>query len=389
MGGTSAGVGEAFSPLIGIWAPTLSACEIAAVFLFPFVAIRLVSGDKSSGAAKIEMQQPLSSVARVLAKALVLVAGWLLASTAVVVAVGLWGSYGGFIYWPELATVVLGHLLNALLTIGLALAVAALAEHPATAAILTLAVTVGSWIVTFIAAVHGGVWDRVAAFTPAAMVAQFQHGLIRADVVSAVAVLVACTFAFAAIWLRTGVALRRRTAESIALAVIAACLVFVASGQTRSWDLSENRMNSFSRADEAALRQLNEPLRIEVHLAPEDPRRVDLDHRALSKLRRSVRHLDVRYSSATSIGLFEQANPNYGEIWYEARGKKAVSRAITPESVLENVYQVTGMPQPADSDEPFRGHPLPAPPRGAALIFYVLWPAVIVGFAWLANRRNS
>src|SRR5262249_3186442 len=43
LNGTAAGVGEAFSPLVGIWAPTFSACEVAAVFLLPFVAIRLVS----------------------------------------------------------------------------------------------------------------------------------------------------------------------------------------------------------------------------------------------------------------------------------------------------------------------------------------------------------
>src|SRR5438876_9861808 len=50
LNGTSAGVGEAFSPLIGVWAPTFSACEIASTFLLPFVAIGLLSGDKQSGA---------------------------------------------------------------------------------------------------------------------------------------------------------------------------------------------------------------------------------------------------------------------------------------------------------------------------------------------------
>jgi hypothetical protein len=44
------GVGEAFSPLVGVWAPTFSACELAAAFLLPFVGIRLVSGDRQSGA---------------------------------------------------------------------------------------------------------------------------------------------------------------------------------------------------------------------------------------------------------------------------------------------------------------------------------------------------
>src|SRR5262245_59624357 len=65
VNGTAAGVGEAFSPLIGIWAPTFSACELAAAFLLPFVGIRLVSGDRQSGALKIEMQHPLSPLSRI------------------------------------------------------------------------------------------------------------------------------------------------------------------------------------------------------------------------------------------------------------------------------------------------------------------------------------
>ena len=46
---------------IGIWAPTFSACELAAAFLLPFVAIRLVAGDRQSGALKLELQQPMSA----------------------------------------------------------------------------------------------------------------------------------------------------------------------------------------------------------------------------------------------------------------------------------------------------------------------------------------
>ena len=62
LNGTAAGVGEAFSPLIGVWAPTFSACELAAVFLLPFVAIRLVAGDRQSGALKLELQQRHAAV---------------------------------------------------------------------------------------------------------------------------------------------------------------------------------------------------------------------------------------------------------------------------------------------------------------------------------------
>src|SRR5271163_3512011 len=102
LNGTAAGVGEALSPLIGVWAPTFSACELAAVFLLPFVAIRLVSGDRQSGAVKLELQQGMSAFPRVMTKALILLAGWLVAMLPPLSAILLWKGYGGSIYAPEL-----------------------------------------------------------------------------------------------------------------------------------------------------------------------------------------------------------------------------------------------------------------------------------------------
>src|ERR1051326_5715900 len=106
-------------------------------------------------------------------------AGWLIAMAAPLVAVALWKLYGGVTYAPELLTIVGGHILNAGLTVALAAAAASLAEHPSTAAIVTLGVTVGTWIVNFVAAVQGGFWERAAGYTPTAMVAEFQHGARR------------------------------------------------------------------------------------------------------------------------------------------------------------------------------------------------------------------
>src|SRR5262245_18729902 len=220
LNGTAIGVGEAFSPLIGIWAPTFSACEVASAFLLPFVAIRLVSGDRQSGALKLEMQHAMPAVERVAAKALVLFAGWLVVMAAPALAIVLWRSYGGHVSVPEVTTVITGHLLNAGLTIALAAAMAAVTEHPSTAAILTLGVTVGTWILNFIAAVNGGFWERAAGYTPTAMVAAFQHGLVRLDVVLIAMVLAAAGLILAAIWLRLGEPVRGRAHESAALAAL-------------------------------------------------------------------------------------------------------------------------------------------------------------------------
>jgi ABC-2 type transport system permease protein len=388
LNGTAVGVGEAFSPLIGVWAPTFSACELAAAFLLPFVAIRLVAGDKQSGALKIEAQHPMPAFARIAAKALVLVAGWLVATAAPLLGVLLWITYGGSVYAPELGAVIAGHLLNAGLTIALAAAASVIADHPSTAAILTLGVTVGTWIVNFVAAVHGGIWERIAGYTPTAMVDAFQHGLVRLDVLLIAAVLVIAGLQLAAIWMRIGAPMRQRALASIGLAAATTAAIFVCAMARPSWDLSENRGNSFPVSDEAALRAIHTPLRIEVHLAPEDPRRADLDHRALSKLRRVMPNVRIDYVSATSIGMFEQTNPNYGEIWYEMSGTRVTSRVTTAEGVLESIYDVAGLEAPAaENEDEFRGHPLAHPPAGAPIVFYVAWPLAVAVLAFVQSRR--
>jgi hypothetical protein len=202
------------------------------------------------------------------------------------------------------------------------------------------------------------------------------------------AALVLSGLGFAGIWQRLGVAVRRRVSESIALGALAAAVIFACTFATPSWDLSESRSNSFSEADEEALTQIRIPLRIEAHLAPEDPRRSDLERRALSKLRRVMPKLQVEYISATSIGLFEQTSAHYGEIWYDLGGRRTMSRVTSAEGVLETVYSLAGMTPPVENEEDvFRGHPLAVPPKGAATVFYGIWPAAVVAGAFLTRRR--
>jgi hypothetical protein len=181
--GTSAGVGEALSPLVGVWAPTFSACELAAVFLLPFVAIRLVAGDRQSGALKLELQRGMSPFARIAAKAAILLAGWMVAMLPPLSDILLWTSYGGSVYAPELATLTLGHVLNAGLTIALAAAMAT------------------------------------------------GHRAHRAGADSA-------GLGFAAVWMRLSAAASRRVYDSIGLGLLAAAAIFACAFCPVSWDTS-------------------------------------------------------------------------------------------------------------------------------------------------------
>jgi hypothetical protein len=189
------------------------------------------------------------------------------------------------------------------------------------------------------------------------------------------------------VWMRLGVPVRKRVYESVAIAVLAVTGIAVGSFANVSWDASESRANSFPEPDEEALKKIPGKLVIEVHLASEDPRRVDLEAHALSKLRRTMRNVEVRYVAATSIGIFEQASEGYGEIRYELNGRRAISRATTAESVLESIYAVAQVKPPVESDEDtFRGHPLAKAPKGAEILFYLLWPVVFFGGAILTRR---
>jgi ABC-2 type transport system permease protein len=322
------------------------------------------------------------------AKALVLGFGWLLAGVPIVLAGILWTSYGGSLYTPEIGSLALGHLLNAGMVIALAGAAASLSEHPSTAAILVLAFTVGAWVLGFVAAFEGGLWEQIASYTPSEMLQAFRRGLVRLDLILAAIVLVAASLVLAAVWMRLGVAFRRRVGESLLVVAIAGALGFAASFARASWDVSENERNSFGASTSALLATITAPLKIETHLAPEDPRRFDLEQQTFNKLRRTMPNVTVEYVSGTSTGLFEQASEHYGEIWYDLGGKRTVGRATTTDSVLDAIYELAGIKAPDEGGAGHRGHPLAAQPTGAVPLFYIAWPLAVLCLGFFVQRRR-
>jgi len=183
-----------------------------------------------------------------------------------------------------------------------------------------------------------------------------------------------------------------RASRILATGALVVVMTVAAAGVANvraSWDLSENRRNSFSRADEAALQQIKEPLHISVNLAPEDPRLTDLEQNVLKKLRRNLDDVRVDYAAASQTGLFEGADDHYGEIWYEMRGQRVMDRSTIEQVVLEHVYQLAGVAAPAAEEDDFPGYPLAPSARGAAWMFYGLWPALTILFWWLTRRERN
>lgn len=61
----------------------------------------------------------------------------------------------------------------------------------------------------------------------------------------------------------------------------------------------------------------------------------------------------------------------------------------TAEGALETIYDLAGVKPPVEKDDEIvRGHPLAVAPKGAAVVFYGIWPAAIVAGAFFIWRKR-
>jgi hypothetical protein len=304
-------------------------------------------------------------------------------------AVALWMSYGGGVSVPELLVVILGHGLIAALTILVGLALAAATDHPSTAAIVALAITIGTWMLDFAAAVYGGLWERAAQYTPAAFISMFQHGLVQVNAVAAATSMAAGAVAITVVWIRPGTRTSRRVLGTARLLAVLALTVLAASQLQGSWDASETRVNSFAEPVQEAIERVVQPIRVEVHLAPQDARRAAFDRGPLAKLRRIRPDTAVSYVAGTSTGLYEQAAPGYGEIRYSLDGRTVTTRAVTDDALAESVLSLAGITETDEQESIYRGRPLAATPVMAPALFFAVWPALVAGLWLFTARRHS
>jgi ABC-2 type transport system permease protein len=166
------------SPFDGILVPTLGGFYLAITLLFPFIAIRLVASEKASGGLQLLVQLPYRLTDLVGAKFIALTVAWLVALIPVLSALVGWVFLGGHLDIRETSTLLLGHLLYAALIGAISFLAAALAEGGATAAILALAVTLGSWVLDFAALDRGGVSSVLASLSLTSLLRPFEQGLL-------------------------------------------------------------------------------------------------------------------------------------------------------------------------------------------------------------------
>jgi ABC-2 type transport system permease protein len=386
-GQDSPALASSLSPLDGVLVPTFGGLYLVATLLFPFVAIRTLGREKESGALALLVQLPYRVPTLVLAKMAAIFGAWLAAVTCTASTLAVWLALHGHLYIPETLNLVIGHLLYGLLIGAIALFSASISESAATAAIITLAFSIGSWVLDFALAGQPGVLGWISRLSLTQTLRAFEQGLLSAGLVLGIVAAIGSFAALAAVWLHPGVPVSTKVIRSMACVAIAAAVIALSTQVALSVDVTEDRRNSFPAADQRALAELREPLIITVHLAPEDPRYVDLRRNVLAKLERAMPHISIRLAASGQSVIGSASDEAYGEIEYSYAGRSDRSRSTSPREILPLIYALAERPNPEPiAGQDYPGYPLLADGSPALAWFFGGLPLLIV-IAWWRSRR--
>jgi ABC-2 type transport system permease protein len=374
---------SSLSPLDGVLVPTFGSFYVGVTLLFPFVAIRVLGHEKESGALRLLVQLPYHPATLAASKLAAVQCAWALAAVPALSAAAFWLAAGGHLHAGETANLVLGHLLYGLLIGAIALFAASISDSAATAAIMTLAVTIGSWVLDFAAAGQSGVLGALARVSLTQMLRPFEQGLLSPSLVTA---MISASIGFAgltAIWLPSGVPVRSKLLRSgVVIPVLIAGFGLTVSVQ-RVYDVTEDQRNSFPSADQRVLATLTAPLVVTVHLAPEDPRYVDLRRNVLARLERVMPNVAIHLAGER----YDANADSYGEINYAYGDRSDTSRSTSPREVLPLLYGLAGVAPPRPADAPdYPGFPLVANSQPAMIWFFGVLPLLIAACWWWSRR---
>ena len=221
------------SPLDGVLVPSFGALYLAVTLLFPFVAIRTLGHEKETGALRLLVQLPYRVPTLIAAKMAAISIAWLISIIPLVSVLIIWIVLGGHLYAPETLNLLLGHLLYGLLVGAIALFAAAISESAATAAIIALAFTIGSWVLDFGLAGQPGLLEWISRLSLTQTLRSFEQGLLSLSLLLGIVAGICGFTALSAVWLHPGQRLQTKLSRSvICVAIIAAVLALVTQIRT-------------------------------------------------------------------------------------------------------------------------------------------------------------
>jgi ABC-type transport system involved in multi-copper enzyme maturation permease subunit len=376
------------SPFDGILVPTFGSFYVAVTLLFPFVAIRVLGQEKESGSLRLLVQLPYRSSTLIFVKLCAVLAAWALVSIPALSALAIWAILGGHLAPAETLNLLFGHLLYGLLVGAIALFAATISESSATAAIIALAATIGSWVLDFTLAGRSGLSAWVAQLSLTQTLRTFEQGLLSVGLVLGIVGVVCGLSALASVWLPPGISLQGKVLHSVPCVLATIAVLGAATQIGQSVDVTEDRRNSFPATDQQLLATLRLPLVITVHLIPEDPRYVDLKRNVLDKLGRVMPNVSVVLAVSRKDFASNSRQDAYGEIDYAYGTRSDVSRSTSPREILPLLYALAGTPPPAPVlGGEYSGYPLVASADATWFWFLGALP-LLIALCWWRSRHS-
>ena len=378
------------NPMDGVFVPTFGAYYLTETMLLPFVAIRIIGLDKQSGVLKLLLQLPPGPASLCGIKAMAMGIIWLLSLLPAVLVLFLWQSFGGHLSPAELLLLFAGHGLYSMTVICIAMFAAAVSDSLPTAAMICLAITLGSWILNFsVSGQSSGFASIIESFSFTAMLRQFENGLLSSSHAAAFVCISLLFFLLTIIWLHPGKRMVSRVGNSVLVLIIIGSLLTGAASFPTSFDVTENRRHSFSVADTEALQQLSKTLTITIHLNTNDSRLLDLENDLLAKLRRTTPQVAVTYVQSEDDGLFSAAaDDSYGLIEYDYDHHHDQSYSNSQEEILPIIYKLAGIQPHQESKLIYPGYPLVADAANTTWWFYILLPVFFLGTGLFIRKKS-
>ena len=374
------------SPLDGVLVPTFGAFYVTVTLLFPFVAIRALGREKETGTLRLLVQLPYRTPTLIAAKFAAVAGAWLIALIPAVSALVLWLMLGGHLHAIETLNLLVGHLLYGLLIGAVALLAAAITESAATAAIVTLAVTIGSWILDFALAGQPGLAEWVSRLSLTQTLRPFEQGLFSLGLAlrqpghdrrpRGARCAVAASRRSAARQARAIAGMRRRHQRARAPCRAGAHHDRCHRGPAQF--VSGRRPACASSAARTACHHRSSCARGSALPRPAPQCAVEARARAAQRHHPAGRNQSF-------IG--RSGDDSYGEVEYDYAGRIDKSRSTSHREILPLLYGLAGVPIPTPvAGEDYPGYPLVA---NAALVlpwFFGVLP-LLIALAWWWSRR--
>ena len=124
-----------------------------------------------------------------------------------------------------------------------------------------------------------------------------------------------------------------------------------------------------------------------MHLAPEDPRYVDVRRNVLTKLQRVMPDVTIRLAGERQLYGAVPSDEAYGLLEFVYGARSDTTRSTSPREILPLIYALAGRTPPdpiAGTDYP--GYPLAVNGQPALVWYFAALPLLIL-LVWWRSRR--